>query len=238
MDRAAELARLDADLADNEAQALRERVAREIPLRLSENALRLLIHHQVGDDRAGTGFATATEMASALGDGARALFASERWYAGAGLVRQLIECHYLIDLMASDRDEAERWMRADHDEIVATFMPRHMRDRAAQQFRASEYRVHSDWGSHPNPAGRGLLPHHCDHRPVPLRFLWVDLAQHLAEVWTAFESALSLFDPRQDPDDALYSPERSPDGHDEVSAAIARWRERDPVADRRPIDPA
>jgi hypothetical protein len=238
MDKADELARLEAGLADDEPQELREQVAREIPLRLSENALRLLIHHQIAGDRAGTGFATATEMAGALGDGARVLFASEHWYAGAGLVRQLIECHYLINLMARDRDEAERWVSADHDEIVSTFMPRHMRDRGGSQFRASEYRVHSDWGSHPNPAGRGLLPHHRDLRPVPLRFLWVDLAQHLSEVWTAFESGLGMFDPRRDPEDPLYSPERSPDGGDEVAAVIARWRERDPVADRRPIDPA
>lgn len=236
MDRAKEHSKLEADLADDQAQELREQVAREIPLRLSENALRLLIHHQLGGDPAGTGFATATEMAGALGDGARVLFATERWYAGAGLVRQLIECQYLIHLMATDRDEAARWVQADHDAIVATFMPRHMRDRAGGQFRASEYRIHSDWGSHPNPAGRGLLAHHRDLRPVPLRFLWVDLAQHLAELWTAFESALAIFDPRRDPDDPLYSPERSPDGRDDVAAVIARWRERDPAADRRPID--
>lgn len=147
MDRADQLARLEADLADDEAQELREQVASEIPLRLSENALRLLIHHQTGGDSAGTGFATATEMAAALGDGARVLFASARWYAGAGLVRQLIECQYLIQLMGDDRSEAERWAQADHDQIVSTFMPRHMRERAVVEFRASEYRVRSDWAA-------------------------------------------------------------------------------------------
>jgi hypothetical protein len=102
----------EASLADEQAQAFRERVAREIPQRLAENGLRLAIHHQLTGDEAGLGFATATEMVAELSEGATQLFAAGLWYPGAALVRQIIECVYLLSLMAERREEAKTWMTA------------------------------------------------------------------------------------------------------------------------------
>ena len=88
---------LEKGLENDEAQALRENLARAIPHRLAENGLRLYLHYEFGErNAAGTGFATMTEMAAELGEGAVALFDADLWYPGAALVRQLIECGYLL----------------------------------------------------------------------------------------------------------------------------------------------
>lgn len=230
--------RVSAGLADDAAQALRERIAAEVPRRLAENALRLLLHHQLSGSVAGVGYATATEMAAELGEGARRLYADELWYPGSALVRQLIECDYLLSLASEQPAEAEEWMRSSRDEIVRRFMPRHMRSRSAREFRVSEYQTHCDWGGHPNPVGRGLLRGHEAGRPVSDRWLWLDLALHLSEVWASFCGGARHFDPRQDQEDPLFSPEHSPDGRDGIDKLLAAWRHRDPLACRVPLPEA
>jgi hypothetical protein len=226
---------LEDGLADDRAQALRERVTIEIPQRLTENGLRLSIHHQLDANVAGLGFATATEMAAELGAGAHRLFAAELWYPGAALVRQLIECTYLLALMAERRDEAEEWMTSSHDDIVARFQPRHLRNRSVRNFRSAEYQTHCDYGGHPNPVGRALLRHHDDWRPLPVRAYWLDLAQHVADTWNSFTSALPSYDPRMDPADPLHSPHRSPDGAADIARLLTQWHELDPLAQRFPL---
>jgi hypothetical protein len=226
---------LDAGLADDDAQALRERVVRDVPAALSVNGQRLSIHYWLERDAAGAGFATATLMAAELGEGARRLFEADLWYTGAALVRQLIECGYLLALMGENRDESKAWMTSSHDEIVRRFMPRHMRQRAVSNFRAAEYETHCDLGGHPNPAGRSLLSRHIERQRHLTRSHWLDLAQHLADTWSSFVSALPLYDPRMNPTDSLYSPARSPDNGEEIEQLLAEWQERDPIAARAPV---
>jgi|HubBroStandDraft_6_1064221.scaffolds.fasta_scaffold99058_2 hypothetical protein len=197
---------LNEGLLDEEAQSLRERVAREVPRTLAANGQRLSIHHHLDWDAAGIGFATATEMTVELGEGAVLLFEARLWYPGAALVRQLIECGYLLALMAEDRGEAKTWMTSTHAGVVKRFLPRHMRERAARGFRAAEYQTHCDLGGHPNPAGRGLLRRHDEWRPLSPRSHWLDLAQHLAEVWEEFVAALPLYDPRMSPGNPALQP--------------------------------
>jgi hypothetical protein len=223
---------INAALADDGAQALREQVAADVPRRLSENGLRLAIHHQSAGDAAGLGFAIATEMAAELGEGAARLFAANLWYPGAAVVRQLIECVYLLTLMGEKRQEAENWITSSHEQIMSTFMPRHMRQRSGQNFRPSEYQSHCDLGGPPNPVGRHLLRNHDEWRPASPRGYWVDLAQHLAETWDCFCLALALYDPRMAASHELYAAQRSPDGADVITVLLARWREHDPLAQR------
>lgn len=69
---------LEDGLADDEAHALREELARAIPRRLSENGFRLYIHYGFDSNAAaGLGFATMTEIAAELGEGAVSLFDAE-----------------------------------------------------------------------------------------------------------------------------------------------------------------
>src|SRR3954452_12264830 len=223
-------ASLEDGLADDRAHALREQLARAIPRRLSENGFRLTIHYAFDSDAAGVGFATMTEMAAELGEGAATLFDAELWYPGAALVRQLIECGYLISLAAGSRDEAARWMRSTPQEAREQFAPGHMRNRSARDFRRSEYQTHCSRGGHPTPAGRDLLRHHEHERPGSVRLYWSDLAQHLADLWQEFCSALPHYDPRCDEDDQLFNPNRSPDGGEEIATLLSEWHERGQLA--------
>lgn len=221
---------LEYGLADDDAHALREQLARAVVSRLAENGLRLTIHYAIDGGAAGVGFATMTQIAADLGEGAISLFDAELWYPGAALVRQLIECGYLISLAAESREEAARWMRSTYKEAREHFAPGHMRNRSSRNFRLEEYRTHRARGGHPTPAGRDLLRHHEHERRFSTRLYWSDLTQHLTDLWQGFCAALPSYDPRCDEDDALYGPHRSPDGGGEIAALLAEWRGRDPLA--------
>jgi hypothetical protein len=229
---------LNLSLADHASHALRERVAREVPTALASNGLRLLIHHRLEPDAAGVGFATATTMAAELGEGARRLYESRLYYPGAALVRQLIECGYLLTLMSESREEAAAWMTSTHRDIVNQFMVRHMRERAVRNFRPTEYEKHCDLGGHPNPAGRTLLRSSFDQQLVSPRSHWLDLAQHLSDAWESFVGALPLYDPRMELGNPLYAPNRSPDGDEAVGLLLAEWRQADHAPLTAPIPPA
>ncbi len=218
---------LNLALADDQSQALREQVAQEVPVALAANGHRLLVHHELDSNAAGIGFATAALMAAELGEGAQQLYGTGLWYPGAALIRQLIECGYLLTLMSESRDEAASWMRSSHNEIVNRFMVRHMRKRAVHNFRPTEYERHCDLGGHPNPVGRILLRHSADHQLVSSRCHWLDLAEHLAEIWAAFVTALPLYDPRMQPGDPLYGPTRSPEQGEQIETLLSAWREAD-----------
>jgi hypothetical protein len=110
------------------------------------------------------------------------------------------------------------------------FMPRHIRKRAVRNFRPTEYANHCDHGGHPNPAGRMLLRPSAGLDRLSFRVRWLDLAQHLSDVWECFVAALPLYDPRMEREDALYAPSRSPDDGERIGALLAEWHEADQAA--------
>ena len=84
-------------------------------------------------------------MTAELREGATKLFAAGLWYPGAALVRQLIECVYLITLMGERHHEAESWITSSRQQVLSTFMPRQMRQRSVRNFRLAEYSSHWTW---------------------------------------------------------------------------------------------
>jgi hypothetical protein len=218
---------LNAALADDQSQALRERIAREVPAALALNGHRLLIHHEIDSNAAGMGFATAILMAAELGEGAQRMYAASLWYPGAALIRQLIEGGYLLTLMSESEDEAATWMLGKPSAVAKRFAPGQLRDRAVKNFRPTEYKHHCNLGGHPNPAGRVLLRRRIDYQPVSSRAHWLDLGEHLADAWAAFVAALPLYDPRMKPGDPLYGPNRSPESGESIEHVLADWRQAD-----------
>ena len=121
-------------------------------------------------------------------------------------------------------------MRSTPKQSREQFSAGNMRNRSVRNFRLSEYQVHCGQGGHPTPAGRVLLGHHDQERPASHRVSWSDLTQHLAEIWQGFCAALPLYDPRCEEGGPLFSPERSPDGRDEIDLLLNEWRSGDPLA--------
>jgi hypothetical protein len=220
---------LEAGLRDDHAQALRERIALEVPQCLSSNGSRIRFHHWLSGDRAGLGFGLLCEMTADLAAGASQLFAAQLFYPGATLVRQLLECGYLLALAGERTDEMSSWIDGSPEEIRRMFTPANMRKRSVRGFRINEYRVHCEHGGHPHRAGESSVR---GHQP-PLgstRAHWVDLAQHLAETWSFFCAALPLYDPRLSPTSGLYRPADAPEGGYAVASLVKQWQRDDPLA--------
>jgi hypothetical protein len=167
-------------------------------------------------------------MGAELAIGACQLYEAERWYAGAALVRQLIETEYLLYLFARDQAEPEKWLKASEEEARVMFSPKTMRERSRGRFRASEYFTHCEIGGHPRLSGHVLLREHLT--PMSQRagnlfdpkVQWVDLAQHLERMWGHYVAAVALHSPSN-----FY-----PDRFRQVDEAIQAWRASDRAPSR------
>lgn len=169
--------------------------------------------------------ATVAQMGAELAHGAATLYAAERWYSGAALVRQIIEVEYVLFLFAEDDTEPHRWLTASPEEARGFFSAGAMRERSRGRFRAEEYSIHCENGGHPRPRGHFHLR---DHLTVltgePLELLnpavqWIDLAQHVERMWGNYERAVNLHSPTN-----IY-----PERFARIADAIAKWRSTDPV---------
>jgi hypothetical protein len=144
-----------------------------------------------GDDRV-VGFAVAVEIAAALAVDGLNLLRLDRRYSAAALVRQLIECEYLVWLFGSDFEEARRWPNADGEQLRSMFTPSRVRQRSAGRFDPEEYQRHCGLGGHPSPGARALLPAHSVETPVEQQ--WKDLSLHLDRLWRTLMEAVRALD--------------------------------------------
>jgi hypothetical protein len=175
--------------------------------------------------------ALVAQMGAELAVASAQLYEAERWYAGAALVRQLIEVEYLLFLFATDAAEAaeaEKWMKASSEEAKKMFSAGEMRKRSEGRFRTSEYSSHCEIGGHPRPRGHWLLREHSiqvSSDPADLldpAVQWVDLAQHVERMWGHYVAAVAVHSPTN-----VY-----PDRFEAISKLLADWRTSDPTPAR------
>jgi hypothetical protein len=107
------------------------------------------------------------------------LFAKERTYAAAALLRQLVEVEYLAwAFEARDRD-AERWLRSTREERETFFKPAKLRQASQGKFRGKDYGYHCELGGHPVP-GAGIL---LTDDIATNQLLLSDLLGHTGRIW-------------------------------------------------------
>lgn len=164
------------------------------------------------------GLATVVQIAGQLVAGAVALLRTENRYAAAALIRQLVEVEYLVWAFAEDEAEAMAWLRSSRDERLKMWQPRHMRQRATNRFRGSDYANHCERGGHPTPDAKALLPGHTNE---PLGMWWLDLANHSARIHDHFENA----ERRLGETESAWSKATG----DRVADALGVWHRDDPV---------
>ena len=213
-------------LLDGQAQAAREHVCRTIAAALETRGRASWGFGLFSDEPAREAIALAAQFAGELAKGAVALFDQSNWYAGAALVRQLIEVEYLAYLFATDPDEPEHWRKSLRADLLKVYQPAAMRKRSGGRFRDSEYWTHCDIGGHPSPnsLARTLLPEHDVYRPEHTAemkgMLWGDLGQHLEELWGYLAAAAEMHGC----------------GHmissTDISAMFEEWHRKDLCADR------
>jgi hypothetical protein len=168
-------------------------------------------------------FAMVAQIGAELSVGAAKLYNAERWYAGAALVRQLIEVEYLLFLFAIDDEEPLRWLKASDEEARKTFAPAQMRKRSAGRFQVEEYGVHCKIGGHPRVDGHILLRERItpiSSSPLELfnpAIQWVDLAQHLERLATHYMAGVAKHSPSN-----VYL-----DRFGELIQLIEKWRAAD-----------
>lgn len=216
---------------DEAGRCAREEVCRKLGTTLRDGGELLWVGgYTLGTDRrdgespfgfgndATVGLATVIQVGAELTQGAVTLFEREGLYAGAALVRQLVEVEYLAWAFAEDQAEAMDWMRSDKDERLARWQPRHIRKRSGGRFRASDYGSHCDRGGHPTPNSTALLSGHSNES---LAMWWVDLAHHALSTWEYGIVAAPKLE--VDYTDQLTDIAKRND----LQAAITAWRERD-----------
>ena len=178
------------------------------------------------DDRL-TALGTVLQMASDLAQGAVTLLDGDRHYATAALVRQFVECEYLVWLFGEQPDEAAQWLHAAPADRQRLFRPAAMRKRSKGRFRSEEYASHCEPGGHPNPVGAFMLPGRRDSRQLAEgRWQWVDLGQHLERCWDLAVLALRVHNlVEMPPVELMRRLEDARDqwhGHDQLAVRFAR----------------
>ena len=172
--------------------------------------------------------AVAIQMAGETARGAVTLLRDNNRYGAAALVRQLVECEYLLYLFAIDQGEPLKWASMDLEAVRKEYLPARMRERAGDRFRSSEYSIHCQIGGHPRYAAAYVLPEHIQRPPfsdqLSLATGWVDLGQHLVQIWRWVERILVTYE-LQEVGLAASSLERA-------TRAVASWMAADACAPR------
>lgn len=140
------------------------------------------------------------QISSELVSGALLLFRNGNQYAASALVRQLIECEYLLRAFRLNFVEAARWHDANDTERW-DFTPSKLRKIGG--FDRKEYADHCESGGHPHPSGRhlmelprsmGKLERGVSGEPRALdtvRALWLDFTFHCDRTWRALTDLLA-----------------------------------------------
>jgi hypothetical protein len=140
------------------------------------------------------------QISAELVSGAQLLLRNENEYGASALVRQLIECEYLLRAFRLNFSEAARWLDANDGERW-DFKPSKLREIGG--FNRKEYANHCEAGGHPHPNGSRLLrlarmvdelerAVSGDSREVDTtRALWLDFAFHCDRTWRALTEVLS-----------------------------------------------
>jgi hypothetical protein len=136
---------------------------------------------QFGSDEV-YGVALLMRIAAELGDNTIRLFAAQQTYAGAALLRQIVEIEYLSWAFDQRDGDAEEWLRSTKEERWEIFRPAKLRQSAGKTFRAKDYGYHCDLGGHPTPNALSLL----NNDPLVTQLLMCDLLGHLSGIWRHF----------------------------------------------------
>jgi hypothetical protein len=166
---------------------------------------------------------TVVCMAAELAETAVVMAEKRRYYAVAAVIRQLIECEYLLTLFNEDLGHARRWREGTPDEIRESFTPAKMR-KLVGKFSNEEYWEHCSTGGHPAPKGARLLEKLDPARqwwPVAGAELTTDLGLHLQRIWKAVDALLVKHHAR-------YERVRA-DQRLRAEDAWSNWQEADPL---------
>jgi hypothetical protein len=127
-----------------------------------------------------------------------------------------------------DQGEPLKWASMDLETVRKEYLPARMRERSGNRFRASEYSIHCQVGGHPRYAAAYVLPEHLRPGPFSEELIfatgWVDLGQHLVQVWRWVEEILLEYQ--------LQNVGLAKSSLEKAKEAVASWLSADVCAQR------
>lgn len=156
--------------ADRGLAAFRQETAAAAAIGLCDVGRALhVIGHLIGDGRvsgrslrgngddAQVAVGVLAQIAAELLEASASLLSGSNHYAGAALLRQVVEVEYLTWAFANGRREASDWLNSTHAERMEFFSPARLRQISDGRFSAADYRHHCEQGGHPVPKAIPLL---------------------------------------------------------------------------------
>lgn len=131
-----------------------------------------------GDDAA-VAVSMLLRIGSQLVSASADLIADGRAYAGAALIRQLVEVEYLAWAFETKDEESARWLRSTREERQSFCAPAKLRKAADGRFRSVDYSYHCELGGHPVPGSWVLLN---DDAGMP-QLMLSDCLGHAGRIW-------------------------------------------------------
>lgn len=167
--------------ADESLRKQRHDLALDFARSFSDAGDRLMRDHVNGSDEV-VGVSALLLIAGQLVSASADLLVQGRPYAGAALLRQIVEIEYLSWAFETRDGDAERWLQSDKTQRETFFKPAILRKAAEGKFRGQDYGYHCELGGHPVPVGTVLL---IQDDAVP-QLLLSDLLGHAGGIWNHF----------------------------------------------------
>jgi hypothetical protein len=172
-----------------------------------------------GDDgEAVRAMGTLLQMAGELGFAASRMLSGNEHYAGAALLRQIVEIEYLTWAFKEGHESVTAWLTSTHRERMRLFSPRKLRDNSAGRFLSKDYQDHCEQGGHPAPRGIPLLG---GKNIWSAQVLLVDLLTHCWRTWDQVRNWLMNLGTAQQIGFPMVGVE--------ISYRLNEWGKRDPI---------
>lgn len=154
------------------------------------------------------------QMAGELGFAAGRMLSGREHYAGAALVRQIVEIEYLTWTFKEGHESVTAWLTSTHEERMKVFSPKKLRANSKGRFLFKDYQDHCEQGGHPVPRGTSLL----GGREVgAAQLMLVDLLLHCWRTWDQVRNWLTVREIG------------FPRAGLEISHRLSEWGKRDPI---------
>jgi hypothetical protein len=125
-------------------------------------------------------FSIIIGMAGELAIACAELLSTGQHYAGAALLRQMVEIEYLTWNFKEGRRDPSAWLESTSEERREFYTPAKLRKDSAGRFLAQDYGDHCENGGHPVPPGASFLR---AGNPAGAQLFLVDLIMHLWRTW-------------------------------------------------------
>jgi len=173
------------------------------------------------------GTSRVCKAATSLAAGVLALTSIGNHYPAWALLRQVVECEYLLWKFSTEPSTIPVWMRSDWKERESNWKPARLYSQDTNDYRRKDYTQHCEQGGHPTPDG-ALYAGHVPEPDTNAAFMAHGYTHLLLHLHRVYEYAVACADTL---DIAHYLPTTvSAEIRDEYRSAAERYLKTDKFA--------